>query len=274
MPRSPRRPRARVSALLVLLCAALIGPAGCVALPPPAHGITQISTYPALEHGLYDGDVTYGELAQAGNFGIGTFDGMDGEMIALEGSFYQARSDGTVLLAGNDLETPFATVTSFVAEQRRAVSSLTSYDSLKALLAQAAPPTNRPYAIKLSGRFSRVKIRSIPRQTEPFPPLADVIAAQVTWDKDDIPGTLVGYWFPENLAGINAPGYHLHFISDDRRVAGHLLECSLESGVLEIDYQDQLTVRFPQTPAYRSADFSAAAGATAQNAPGTPPPAR
>ena len=118
------------------------------------------------------------------------------------------------------------------------------------------------------------KIRSIPQQTEPFPPLADVIAAQVTWDKDDIPGTLVGYWFPENLAGINAPGYHLHFISDDRRVAGHLLECSLESGVLEIDYQDQLTVRFPQTPAYRSADFSAAAGATAQNAPGTPPPAR
>lgn len=257
MRQSPRRPRTRVSGLLVLF-AALIVPAGCVALPPPANGITQISTYPALEHGLYDGDVTYGELARAGNFGIGTFDGMDGEMIALEGNFYQARSDGTVLLADNNLETPFATVTSFVAEQRQAVSSpLASYDSLKALLAQAAPPTNRPYAIKLNGRFSRVKIRSIPRQTEPFPPLADVIAEQVTWEKDDIRGTLVGYWFPENLAGINAPGYHLHFISDDRRVAGHLLECSLESGVLEIDYQDQLTVRFPQTPTDGSADFSA-----------------
>ena len=136
-----------------------------------------------------------------------------------------------MLLADNGLETPFATVTSFVAEQRQELTGpLASYDLLKAYLAKTAPPTNRPYAIKLSGQFSMIKIRSIPRQTEPFPLLADVIAQQATWEKQDIRGTLVGYWFPQYLASLNAPGYHLHFISDDRLVAGHLLECSLESG--------------------------------------------
>jgi acetolactate decarboxylase len=104
--------------------------------------------------------------------------------------------------------------------------------------------------------------------------LTDVIAKQATWEKENIRGTLVGFWFPEYLAGINAPGYHLHFISDDRQVAGHLLECNLESATLEIDYQDQLTVRFPQTAAYRAADLSAQAGAAVQNAPGATPPGK
>ncbi len=242
---------------LIPLSAALVMLAGCTALPPPANEVTQISTYPALERGLYDGDVTYAQLAQAGNFGIGTFDGMDGEMIALDGKFYQARSDGSVLVAGNSLETPFATVTFFWPEQHLELAApLASYDLLKDYLAKVAPPANRPYAIRLNGRFSYVKFRSIPRQSEPFPPLADVIAQQVTWEQGDIRGTLVGWWFPQYLSSLNAPGYHLHFLSDDRQVAGHLLECSLEGGTIDIDYQDRVTVRFPQTPAYGAADFS------------------
>lgn len=231
---------------ILVLLGALAAVAGCVPLPPPANEITQISTYSALEKGLFDGDVSYAQLAQAGNFGIGTFDGMDGEMIALDGRFYQARSDGSVLVAGNALETPFATVTYFAPDQRQEVAEpLASYDLLKAHLASVAPPTNRPYAIRIEGDFPYLKIRSVPRQSEPFPPLADVIAQQVTWEKQDIHGTLVGYWFPEDLAGLNAPGYHLHFISDDRQIAGHLLECSLESGTIMIDHQDRLAVRLP-----------------------------
>ena len=246
---------------LLLLTAVVVALSGCTALPPPPNVITQISTYTALERGLYDGDVTYGQLPQAGNFGIGTFDGMDGEMIAVDGTFYQARFDGSVFVADARWETPFATLTAFSPEQRLELAEpLASYDLLKAYLAKMAPPTNRPHAIKLSGMFSTIKIRSIPRQTEPFPPLADVVAQQATWEKQQLRGTLVGYWFPQYLASINAPGYHLHFISDDRQVAGHMLECSIQSGTIEIDYQDQVTVRLPQTAAFMEADFSTNAG--------------
>jgi acetolactate decarboxylase len=241
----------------LLLPAVLVALAACAALPEPVHEVTQISTYPALERGLYDGDVTVGELAQAGNFGIGTFDGMDGEMIALDGQFYQARSDGSVRAADETLETPFATVTFFTAEQRlQSAEPLASYDQLKAYLTRVAPPANRPYAIRLDGSFPYIKIRSVPRQSEPYPPLADVVAQQVTWERKDIRGTLVGYWFPQYLSALNVPGYHLHFISDDRQVAGHLLECSLEGATIEIDYLDGVTLRIPQTAAFAAADFS------------------
>jgi acetolactate decarboxylase len=220
--------------------------------PPPGGG------GPALELGLYDGDVTYAELEQMGNTGIGTFDGMDGEMIALDGQFYQARSDGSVRRADEGLETPFATVTFFMPEQRvQPAGPLGSYDELKAYLATVAPPENRPYAIRIDGVFPYVKIRSIPRQSEPYPPLADVIAQQTTWELKDMRGTLVGYWFPEYLSALNAPGYHLHFISDDRQTAGHLLDCSLDGATVAIESLERVTLQIPETAAYAAADFSA-----------------
>ena len=209
----------------LLLPAVLVALAGCTALPAPTQEVTQISTYPALEKGLYDGDVTYAQLAQAGNFGIGTFDGMDGEMIALAGQFYQARSDGSVRRADKTLETPFATVTFFTAEQRlQPDEPLASYDQLKTYLARVAPPANRPYAIRIDGMFPYIKIRSVPRQSEPYPPLADVVAQQVTWERKDMRGTLVGYWFPEYLSALVAPwlppAFHLGRQAGGRPPAG------------------------------------------------------
>jgi len=148
-------------------------------------------------------------------------------------------------------------VTFFTAEQRlQPDEPLASYDQLKAFLAGVATPANRPYAIRIDGRFSTIKIRSVPRQSDPYPPLTDVVARQVTWERKDLRGTLVGYWFPQYLSALVAPGYHLHFISDDRQVAGHLLECSLDSATVAIDYLDQVTLRIPQTPAFAAADFS------------------
>ena len=121
----------RIVSRWLLLFAVLVAMAGCTALLEPIDEVTQISTYPALERGLYDGDVTYAQLAQAGNFGIGTFDGMDGEMISLDGQFYQARSDGSVRRADRALETPYATVTFFTADQRlQPDEPLASYDQL------------------------------------------------------------------------------------------------------------------------------------------------
>jgi acetolactate decarboxylase len=241
---------------LLLLPAVLAALAGCMALPPIEQAVTQISTYPALEMGLYDGDVTYAELEQMGNTGIGTFDGMDGEMIALDGQFYQARSDGSVRRASEGMETPFATVTFFTPEQRlQPAQPLGSYDDLKAYLATVAPPENRPYAIRIDGTFPYVKIRSIPKQSEPYPPLADVIAQQTTWELKDMRGTLVGYWFPEYLSALNAPGYHLHFISDDRQAAGHLLDCSLDGATVAIESLERVTLQIPETAAFAAADF-------------------
>ena len=60
----------------------------------------------ALLDGIYDGEMTIGELLGKGNFGIGTFDALDGEMIILDGVCYQLRGDGTATIADLDQERP------------------------------------------------------------------------------------------------------------------------------------------------------------------------
>jgi acetolactate decarboxylase len=253
---------------LLLISAILIVLAGCAPLPAPVvtapaapasdnGGITQISTYPALDQGLYDGDVTYAELAQMGNFGLGTFDYMDGEMVALDGQFYQARSDGSVGLAKGSAETPFATVLFFASDRRlQQTGPLTGIEQLKAYLDKVGTPENRPYAVQIAGKFPYLKIRSVPRQSRLNVPLTDVVAQQVMWEKQDISGTLVGYWFPQYLSGMDPPGYHLHFISDDRQVAGHVLDVNVDGATVDIDYHDQVTLRLPGTAAFGTAELS------------------
>src|ERR1700722_19599243 len=70
--------------------------------------VYQTSTMGALLDGVYDGDVTIRELLQHGDFGLGTFNGLDGEMLVLDGVCYQLRGDGSAQVADADQRTPFA----------------------------------------------------------------------------------------------------------------------------------------------------------------------
>lgn len=78
-----------------------------------AHVLFQASTIGALLEGAYDGDLSFGELAEHGDLGLGTLNGLDGEMIALDGRFYRAALDGAIDEIAADERTPFGVVTCF-----------------------------------------------------------------------------------------------------------------------------------------------------------------
>ena len=63
------------------------------------HAVYQTSTMGALLDGVYDGDVTIAELLRHGDFGLGTFNHLDGEMLVLDGVCYQLRGDGSAAVA-------------------------------------------------------------------------------------------------------------------------------------------------------------------------------
>jgi acetolactate decarboxylase len=240
-----------VVSLLVLLC-------GCASGLPVKHPatLTQVSTYQALDMGLYDGEVTYERLAGYGDFGIGTFTGIDGEMIALDGIFYQALADGTVRKADPGVKAPFAMVHFFRGDRRlRLAERIADMDALKRYLARHLPTANRPYAFRIAGTFSYLKIRSVPGQSKPYPPLRDVVARQAIFEFTDLQGTIVGYWLPEFLSGINMPGFHLHFISRDGKHAGHILSCSVSDAEVGIDDLEGVALIIPQNRAFQDADF-------------------
>jgi acetolactate decarboxylase len=105
--------------------------------------------------------------------------------------------------------------------------------------------TERPTAIRIDGRFQAVRVRSVPKQKPPYPPLAEVIAQQQICDLHDVSGTIVGFRFPDALDGIEMVGSHLHFVTDDRARGGHVLNYTLLEATALLDDATQLHVELP-----------------------------
>jgi acetolactate decarboxylase len=218
--------------------------------------IYQVSTLPALSSGVFDGDVTIADLTRYGDFGLGTFNGVDGEMIVLNGNVYQVKADGVARIAEASTQTPFALVTPFKADITAAIDTSMTCKELENLLDTLLPSKNTFYALKVEGRFQSLVVRSEARQQPPYPTLSEVLADQIVFDLGQTSGTMVGFWFPEYAEGVNLPGYHFHVVSADRNRGGHVLDCRVQQADISIDISDQLTVDLPEDRAFLEAELS------------------
>jgi acetolactate decarboxylase len=207
--------------------------------------VFQSSTINALLKGVYDGEVSFGELKRNGDFGLGTFNALDGEMIGLNGAFYQVKVDGVAYPVKDSMKTPFAVVTFFDPDKTMMLDTTDNYTQLKTFLDGLLPSRNIFYAIKIEGKFKYIKTRSVPGQNKPYPPLVQVVKEQAFFEFQDIEGTIVGFRSPEYVQGINVPGYHMHFITKDKKAGGHLLECRIKNVTVEIDNIHSLFMALP-----------------------------
>jgi len=209
------------------------------------HVLFQASTIGALLDGAYDGDLSFAELAEHGDFGLGTLNGLDGEMIALDGSFYRADVDGAIHPVDPGEKTPFAVVVDFDPSIDEAIDGPLSHEELLARLDDLAPRGASSCAVRLDGRFDLVRARSVPKQHPPYRPLTEVIAEQHVFDLADVSGTMLGFRFPDYAEGIEVAGYHLHFISEDRARGGHVLDSRTAAARARIDPSNDLHVELP-----------------------------
>jgi len=217
--------------------------------------IFQVSTINALMLGVYDGEFSCGLLKRQGDLGIGTFNGLDGEMVLIDGRGYQVKASGEVLPVHDTMKSPFATVTLFDADETVLLRDVADYDSLKAQLDVMRGNPNLFYAFRIDGEFGYVKTRSVPKQSKPYPPLVEVTPQQPVFEFENVRGSLVGFWCPEFAKGLNVTGYHLHFISDDRRKGGHVLECRLTTGEARVDLSTDFYLMLPSDKAFGIADL-------------------
>jgi len=215
----------------------------------------QTSTINALLEGVYEGEMTYEELKQHGDFGIGTFNGLDGEMIGLEGKFYQIRADRIAYPVENVMRPPFAAVTFFEPDKVVLLDEAVDYEKLRQYLDNLLPTKNIFYAIKIEGNFNYIKTRSIPRQNKPYPRMVEVVKNQPIFEFHNVKGTMVGFRCPVYVKEINLPGYHLHFITEDKKAGGHLLECELQNVRIEIDYTSEFYMLLPQSSEFYKVDL-------------------
>ena len=215
-------------------------------LPAHAAEAYQVSTISSLLAGGYDGTITVGEVLSHGNFGLGTFNGVDGEMMVLDGQVYRATVDGRAHLVDLSELTPFAVVVPFQPQSSMAVAAGQSLEQLEVALDALPYSASRILAARVDGRFQALQIRSEPKQNPPYRSLVEVIKTQqVVHTLNDVQGTLIGFRFPAAASSVNVAGWHFHFLSADKTRGGHVLAMTTGDGVALVEEISDLRISFP-----------------------------
>jgi acetolactate decarboxylase len=221
----------------------------------PLHTLFQVSTSGALVQGIYERAVSSTFLLNYGDFGLGTFDNLDGEMVVLDGGIYQVCSDGTVNKIIDDTGTPFAIVVKFAADQDQTIASASSFEELRAICDRYRDSDNLFYAFRIDGHFDHIHTRAMQATLKGLP-LAKAAAIQPEFDFRDIRGTLVGIWAPQFASALNVVGYHFHFLSEDRTKGGHLLECGGTNLRVRVEKLNDFHLSLPESEAFLRADLT------------------
>ncbi|NBD27012.1 acetolactate decarboxylase [Paenibacillus glycinis] len=216
----------------------------------------QYSAINALMQGQFDGDKTLGEVAEHGDTGLGTFNGVNGELTQMDGKFYRFDNNGHFLQVDNKEKTPFVSTVFFQSEKTIEVGQINEFADLTKILSAQMSKKNNFYAFKVHGTLNYLKVRSEPKQEKPYPTLPKVLENQSVWEYQNVTGTLVVFYTPNYAAMLNVPGFHAHFVSDDKKIGGHVLNLKMVSGTAQIDPIEKLQVELPQSPEFHDTDLT------------------
>ncbi|MBN2733269.1 MAG: acetolactate decarboxylase [Methanomicrobiaceae archaeon] len=214
----------------------------------------QVSSIDLLLAGGYDGFVSVGELKEHGGIGIGTIDTLDGELIAVDGDYYSVKSDGVPYLLSDDEMVPFADITFFEEDLSFMTDGVENISEFEEILYDNLPSQDIFYAVKFEGTFPYIKTRAVPKQEKPYPKLIEVVKNQSVFEYSEISGTVIGFWSPSFSEGMNVPGLHIHFISDDRTKGGHILDLKFEDEEIFLDKTPEYSVILSETDIGQSHD--------------------
>ena len=236
---------------------------GSVGYASPAaaerESLNQVALLQSLAQGYFGGTVTVRDMRALGDVGIGTFEGLNGEMIMLDGTVYQALGDGRVVVAGDKVAVPYATVTYFDNDISVDLKDVKDKAAFEKILNEEVKKCgeNSFYMIKLHTEFSSVLFRSEYGSQKPYPTLVEALKGKQTeFTAKNIKGILVGLYCPNYMGGLNTPGWHFHFISDDRKQGGHILELSVKKGTVELDKTDKFTMIIHNDPQFHEMNLA------------------
>jgi len=220
------------------------GPGDAVYLSAPAQ---------AMMKGIYEEAATIGEVKLHGDFGLGTFNDLDGEMVLLDGVAYQIRTDGQACVAGDEVQTPFACATFFNPASVEKIDWQLDNQEFKAFLERIIPSENMFYGIRIDGTFSQLKMWSVSKQPD-HRPITEVRPTMFTFC--DVDGTLAGFYTPKFIKALSMPGFHFHFLTGDRRHGGHLKEATPRDVRISVQFITRLELDLPSTFDFMTTDLA------------------
>ncbi|OFY62516.1 MAG: alpha-acetolactate decarboxylase [Bacteroidetes bacterium RBG_13_43_22] len=218
--------------------------------------IFHYSVLKALDNGVLEGNMKVGELKQYGDFGLGTFNKLNGEMIILDHVVYRLSPEGKIMQPDDKMLIPYSVITFYHQNDTLAMSGEINYPALSAFVDRRVPSKNRFYAFRISGEFEYIKCGGARTQERPYnKSLVQMLADRPVYEGENIRGTLVGFWCPSYIGDINTTGFHLHFLSDDHSMGGHLMEFSARSLEIGYDTKSMYKILLPDTEDFSKALF-------------------
>ena len=219
------------------------------------HRLYQISTSNALVEGVYSGAISSRSLLQHGDFGLGTFENLDGEMVIADGVIYQVHSDGTVLRREDDFQIPFAVITRLQEEEQFETGPIASMHDLEQACDPHRESANLFYAFRIDGVFEKLHARAV-SAVRAGTRLVDAARTQGEFEFNNVEGTLVCFWSPSYSNAFNVPAYHFHFLSQDRSKGGHVLDLSAAKLRVGVQMLCEYDVRLPDRGSFLTTDLS------------------
>lgn len=235
---------------LFTISAALVISIMNIAVASNNASLYQVSTSSALLNGLFEGTVSFKTLEKHGDFGLGSVADMNGELIAIDGKFYRIAPDGKMNIIPKTQTTPYAVVTFFHPTKTFKIKNITNYAQLVKALNQHITNRNIPYAINIQGDYNQLKLRAVRGAKPPYPPFSELAKKQAIFDLKNVTGDGVGFFFPPYLSKVNTPGYHIHFITSNRKTGGHILELNIKQAKVSLMPIYNWDIQFPKTKAY------------------------
>lgn len=217
--------------------------------------VFQLSTMTSLLAGVYEGAMNYNQIKEHGDFGIGTFEHLDGEMIGFDNKFYRLRGDGTATPLKPEDKTPFCSLTHFRPQIKKNFDKPLNKAEFEQELHRLVPSDNLFYAYRIDGVFREVRTRTVAYQEKPVP-MTEAVKTQPVFDFENRKGTIVGFWTPAFAQGIAVAGYHFHFIDEEKQGGGHVLDYVLDHGTLLIDQKTHQSLYTPDTESFLKTDLA------------------
>ena len=240
---------------LILLTGALLFQ-GCLTHPDKvveqkSDDFYHYSTWTALVNKIYDGKLSVEQAKTKGDIGLGTYNGADGELIMIDGIMYQVPSTGVVSVAGDDMKIPYLNATFFEKDFSFQLNGQLNYDSVRKLIQQHFPSRNYFYAFKIHADFDSLRLGSLYKQERPYKEgLDSLMPKRPRFEHGAVSGTMVGFYCPDYIGDINVAGFHLHFLSDDKKVGGHVMEFKGRQFDVGMDKLSSYHLELPQTPEF------------------------
>ena len=227
--------------------------------PVDRETIYQPALLQSLAMGHLEGSITVKDLKTHGDTGIGCFEGVDGEMIVLDGVVYRADENCKIKVAADNATVPFGNVTFFDKDFSVKLNNVADMGTLEKILNEQVDKHGRNsfYMVKITARFNSIHVRSERGALKkPYPTLVDLLKNQNEVTLENVDGTIVGLYCPDSMSSLNSTGWHFHFVTADKKIGGHMLGVNINRGEAQFDQTDSFRMDLPKTKEFHELDFN------------------